>query len=389
MRSNRDDDWDDEAPPPPPFADAPPPPPDVLPQGEVYDWYVRGLRPARGRQPRGRGHPADARRQLRAGVPQRPGGAGPGPVRLRDVRRGRAELQLDHLDQPGRRLRAVRPRAWPPRRSATCRPRSSTSRWPPRCAPTSRTTPPRCAAPGRRWPPAGDPATRRRRVRRRPARPRRRGLPRADADRRGGRGARRGPDGRDAAGLRHQQRVAHPGGRRRAAARNGRPGGRGRGDHLLAGGLPRCSPSGCRPARRCWWSAARGCTGPPPTRGFKVVDQRGRRAGGGRAGVRSRRRLARAGRGDGRGAPRRLVGGDQPGPDRPVRARSAARQRRAGRRGPRRDRAGAAGHRQAGPGDAPGVGAAQRARTTRWWWGTGWTPTSRAPAGSAATACSC
>ena len=37
------DDWDDETPPPPPFADAPPPPPDVLPQGEVYDWYVRGL----------------------------------------------------------------------------------------------------------------------------------------------------------------------------------------------------------------------------------------------------------------------------------------------------------------------------------------------------------
>ena len=37
------DDWDDEAPPPPPFADAPPPPPDVQPQGEVYDWYVRGL----------------------------------------------------------------------------------------------------------------------------------------------------------------------------------------------------------------------------------------------------------------------------------------------------------------------------------------------------------
>jgi tetratricopeptide (TPR) repeat protein len=40
--SNQDDDWDD-SPPPPPFADAPPPPPDVLPQGEVYDWYVRGL----------------------------------------------------------------------------------------------------------------------------------------------------------------------------------------------------------------------------------------------------------------------------------------------------------------------------------------------------------
>ena len=42
MPSNQDDDWD-EGPPPPPFADAPPPPPDVLPQGEVYDWYVRGL----------------------------------------------------------------------------------------------------------------------------------------------------------------------------------------------------------------------------------------------------------------------------------------------------------------------------------------------------------
>jgi tetratricopeptide (TPR) repeat protein len=40
--SNQDDDWDDGAK-PPPFADAPPPPPDVLPQGEVYDWYVRGL----------------------------------------------------------------------------------------------------------------------------------------------------------------------------------------------------------------------------------------------------------------------------------------------------------------------------------------------------------
>lgn len=26
-----------------PYDDAPPPPPDVLPQGEVYDWYVRGV----------------------------------------------------------------------------------------------------------------------------------------------------------------------------------------------------------------------------------------------------------------------------------------------------------------------------------------------------------
>ena len=29
--------------PPRPYADAPPPPPDVLPQGEIYDWYVRGV----------------------------------------------------------------------------------------------------------------------------------------------------------------------------------------------------------------------------------------------------------------------------------------------------------------------------------------------------------
>lgn len=37
-------DWDDEERvPTPPFADLPPPPPDVLPQGEVYDWYRRGL----------------------------------------------------------------------------------------------------------------------------------------------------------------------------------------------------------------------------------------------------------------------------------------------------------------------------------------------------------
>lgn len=34
--------WDDDER-PRPFADAPPPPPDVLPQGEVYDWYVRGV----------------------------------------------------------------------------------------------------------------------------------------------------------------------------------------------------------------------------------------------------------------------------------------------------------------------------------------------------------
>ena len=28
---------------PRPFSDLPPPPPDVVPAGEVYDWYVRGV----------------------------------------------------------------------------------------------------------------------------------------------------------------------------------------------------------------------------------------------------------------------------------------------------------------------------------------------------------
>ncbi|HEU0129386.1 MAG TPA: tetratricopeptide repeat protein [Mycobacteriales bacterium] len=39
-----DDEWDDEDQPArPPFADLPPPPPDVVPSGEVYDWYQRGV----------------------------------------------------------------------------------------------------------------------------------------------------------------------------------------------------------------------------------------------------------------------------------------------------------------------------------------------------------
>ncbi|MBA3524492.1 MAG: tetratricopeptide repeat protein [Geodermatophilaceae bacterium] len=34
---------DDPAPPRRPYDDLPPPPPDVVPQGEVYDWYIRGV----------------------------------------------------------------------------------------------------------------------------------------------------------------------------------------------------------------------------------------------------------------------------------------------------------------------------------------------------------
>lgn len=40
----RDDDYDDDAAEPRrPYEDLPPPPPDVLPKGEVYDWYMRGV----------------------------------------------------------------------------------------------------------------------------------------------------------------------------------------------------------------------------------------------------------------------------------------------------------------------------------------------------------
>lgn len=39
----RDEDFDEEQPPVVPFADVPPPPPDVLPRGEAYDWYTRGV----------------------------------------------------------------------------------------------------------------------------------------------------------------------------------------------------------------------------------------------------------------------------------------------------------------------------------------------------------
>ena len=47
MESSRyDPRYDPRAPddePPRPFAELPPPPPDVIPQGEAYDWYARGV----------------------------------------------------------------------------------------------------------------------------------------------------------------------------------------------------------------------------------------------------------------------------------------------------------------------------------------------------------
>ncbi|MGI8533238.1 MAG: tetratricopeptide repeat protein [Geodermatophilaceae bacterium] len=38
-----DSDYYGEQPARRPFEDLPPPPPDVVPQGEVYDWYIRGV----------------------------------------------------------------------------------------------------------------------------------------------------------------------------------------------------------------------------------------------------------------------------------------------------------------------------------------------------------
>jgi tetratricopeptide (TPR) repeat protein len=77
----RDDDWDDEAGTAVPFADAPPPPPDVLPRGEVYDWYTRGLDLLEG------GNPAAAVTLLTHAAQAEP--------RSRSVREALARAQFD------------------------------------------------------------------------------------------------------------------------------------------------------------------------------------------------------------------------------------------------------------------------------------------------------
>ncbi len=41
--SDQDNDYYGQVPARRPFEDLPPPPPDVVPQGEVYDWYIRGV----------------------------------------------------------------------------------------------------------------------------------------------------------------------------------------------------------------------------------------------------------------------------------------------------------------------------------------------------------
>ena len=81
MAGYRDDDWNDDAAPPAPFADAPPPPPDVLPKGEVYDWYTRGLDLLEG------GNPAAAVTLLTHATQAEP--------RSRSVREALARAQFD------------------------------------------------------------------------------------------------------------------------------------------------------------------------------------------------------------------------------------------------------------------------------------------------------
>lgn len=72
-----------------PFADAPPPPPDVLPQGEVYDWYIRGLDLLEG------GNPAAAVQLLSHAATAEP--------QSRSVREALARAQFDAGQYPAAR----------------------------------------------------------------------------------------------------------------------------------------------------------------------------------------------------------------------------------------------------------------------------------------------
>ncbi len=119
------------------------------------------------------------------------------------------------------------------------------------------------------------------------------------------------------------------------------------------------------------------------------------RRGRGRAGRRGPGLLTGGGLAAARGgvdrpARRRALGGDEHRRHVPVAARSAARQRVAGRGAGHGHRPGAGrDRRQAAPPAAPGVGAAQRGSAPDSWSAIGSTPTSRARSWAAATACSC
>ena len=199
----------------------------------------------------------------------------------------------------------------------------------------------------------------RRAVRPRPRRPRRRRVPRARPHRERRRGPDRRPRARDAARVRHEQRVARAGVRRRPAHRarhpdragrghDGRPGRRRGADHAARPGR-----EGARRRRRR--ARDRGAGGRVHGR-----DVRRRRARGRRAGLRARGRVAAARRGRLRGPARRVARREQPRPQPADRARLRPRQRVARGRGPGRDRRHAGQRREAGADDVPPGGRAGR-----------------------------
>ncbi len=296
------------------------------PAGEVYDWYVRGPDPAGGRQPGGG----------RGAAPRMPSSAEPESASvlealaraLFDARRygEAAELFAELAETQSRqRLRPLRAGPVPDAARRPDRRRSSSWRWPRRCARDARSTSRRCARPARRSGPG-----------RRPAWPDLADLARRPA-RRGPAGVTTLVAGSDSPlATRHDVGAARP--RRRALRRPGRGARRAArcaGRAAGAGCAPRSSRTTRRGRRRRWprtcassaspaetddvvTSAQAAATlvaaGSPPGRAVLVVggeglvaalDERGLRpctdrpteVGGGRAGLRPGRRLASAGRG--------------------------------------------------------------------------------------------
>ena len=95
---------------PRPFSDLPPPPPDIAPQGDAYDWYTRGLELLEN------GDAAAAVQVLGHTVTSEPESRMAREALARAqfdmgmYEEARDELRVDHLDQPGGRLRPVRAR---------------------------------------------------------------------------------------------------------------------------------------------------------------------------------------------------------------------------------------------------------------------------------------
>ena len=322
----------------------------------------------------------------------------PRPVRRRPIRGGHDDLHRADRGQPDRRLRPLRPRAGrqqggraPARRRAPGAGRGDASR-PGHYARALRGVRARQAA-GRRDRPdpsrplaAGSSAAAQR-LRRRPARPRRRRLRRPGRGARRARGAGRRPRGRDAPGVRHQQRRPHARGGRRAPDRAGRRRRAGRRHHQLPGRRDRRGRAARARRPRAAGRRARGGGGAPGRRAHRRRAGRGR-AGRRRPGLRPRGRLGPARRGGRRRAQRRPARRHQHRRDDPVAPRAAARAtaRWSAWSAPspaRRRSSPASPIRRCTPSASAG-----RAPSGRWSSATGSTPTSRARAGPARPACS-